>query len=350
MYLEAVNILQFIFLFLDVFGIVLVWHSRRFNALIILLALQFSLTCFNLLEEVGGTRQLYLVTPAFLFTFGPAFYLFVYQFVVGELPSRKAIGLHFSPAIIALPFTFWVEAMILLGSISQLIYLALGLRLLLHYRKLIYQRHSDAETMDLSWLYWILGLAVVMILQDIARLNLQPYLPWASLQIWYTLNTAINLLATAFLIYKSVHQPTLFEPLIAYPDLSEPPNKDPVNTEARTIFEQIDNIIQQQALYKRPRLSLRDLSEATGLGEKDISWAINTGAGLNFCDYINKQRIEAITKALRHSHQGGILDLAFDMGFSAKSTFNTVFKRETGMTPSAYLRANSLAPGSESRI
>ena len=34
-----------------------------------------------------------------------------------------------------------------------------------------------------------------------------------------------------------------------------------------------------------------------------------------------------------------ILEIAFDAGFPSKSTFNRVFKEETGMTPTAYLES-----------
>ena len=33
-----------------------------------------------------------------------------------------------------------------------------------------------------------------------------------------------------------------------------------------------------------------------------------------------------------------VLDIAYTAGFSSKSAFNDVFKRETGVTPSAWLR------------
>lgn len=39
-----------------------------------------------------------------------------------------------------------------------------------------------------------------------------------------------------------------------------------------------------------------------------------------------------------------MLDIAFTAGFSSKSVFNDVFKRETGLTPSAWLAARHM-PG-----
>lgn len=85
-------------------------------------------------------------------------------------------------------------------------------------------------------------------------------------------------------------------------------------------------------------MSLQDIAGYTGLSVKDISWAINTGGGQSFADYINQLRIARVVDMAKRQNHRTLLDIAMDAGFSSKSSFNSVFKKHTGQTPSQYLK------------
>jgi AraC-like DNA-binding protein len=53
---------------------------------------------------------------------------------------------------------------------------------------------------------------------------------------------------------------------------------------------------------------------------------------------MNGFRVEEVKRRLASSSHdsANLLDLAFEAGFSSKSTFNAAFKKLTGLTPSAY--------------
>ena len=62
--------------------------------------------------------------------------------------------------------------------------------------------------------------------------------------------------------------------------------------------------------------------------------------GKNFYTLINEYRIEefkALASDDKNSHLT-LLALAYDSGFNSKSAFNLVFKKQTGETPSQFLR------------
>lgn len=65
---------------------------------------------------------------------------------------------------------------------------------------------------------------------------------------------------------------------------------------------------------------------------------VNTYLGQNFYNFINKYRIEEVKKKLSedNSKENNILTIALETGFNSKSTFNTVFKKIEGVTPSEY--------------
>lgn len=68
-----------------------------------------------------------------------------------------------------------------------------------------------------------------------------------------------------------------------------------------------------------------------------------------FYDYVNSYRIDAVKELLRdHDRRNmNVLNMALDCGFNSKTTFNTVFKSNTGMTPTEYKRKQMNRPDSE---
>ena len=110
--------------------------------------------------------------------------------------------------------------------------------------------------------------------------------------------------------------------------------------QAINLFSSIDEHIENTQSFKQPKYSLRDLSDQLGLSEQTVSWAINQGGELSFSDYINGKRLDAFLAAMRVNQTDfNILQNAYNVGFGSKSSFNMVFKRHTGKTPTQYLKA-----------
>jgi AraC-like DNA-binding protein len=53
---------------------------------------------------------------------------------------------------------------------------------------------------------------------------------------------------------------------------------------------------------------------------------------------VNRYRVEEVKRKLAEgeSEKFNLIAIAFDSGFNSKSAFNTIFKKHTGVTPSAY--------------
>ena len=71
---------------------------------------------------------------------------------------------------------------------------------------------------------------------------------------------------------------------------------------------------------------------------------------MNFNQFLNKYRIEEAKKRLKdpEENQFVVLKIAYDVGFNSKSTFNTAFKKFTGMSPSQYRETYQEKTGSKS--
>ncbi len=95
--------------------------------------------------------------------------------------------------------------------------------------------------------------------------------------------------------------------------------------------------------FRDNELSLGKLAAACGMSTHMASAAINECSGGNFYDWINQYRVREAQRLLRETEEP-ITTISYAVGFNAKSTFNTAFRRISGCTPSEYRRAQQ--PGS----
>lgn len=109
-----------------------------------------------------------------------------------------------------------------------------------------------------------------------------------------------------------------------------------------TYKAKLDEFINSQAPHLDPELTLTKLAYQLDLPPKHLSYVINQTAEKSFTTYINELRVASACQLLRdkRNHHKSILDIALESGFSSKSTFNRIFRDQTGMTPSK-MRSNS---------
>ena len=338
--LYPVNLIHLIYLSIAAFGLILVNQKSQISSLRNVLLLVVLLLVFNLTEETGFSPNTYLITPIFTLGFGPALYWFCRQLVYGEAPHAKEILIHWLPMLLAMPFTDWPQIIIALGSLSQAIYLSLAIHLIKRYHKITVQTCSDAHDISIHWMTKLLILFLLMMFQDLIRLNLQPFVPVETLRLWYFFNTCIYTGLISYLVIMAIRQPHTFTHFSQFEFLAKttPIPAIDVDPTASSLFQEVDSIIRTGELYQQPRFSLRDLATATGIQEKTLSWVINQGAQKNFSEYINQLRVDAACTQLRQGKSSSLLDIAYTVGFSSKSTFNSVFKKQTGLTPSQFAK------------
>ena len=103
--------------------------------------------------------------------------------------------------------------------------------------------------------------------------------------------------------------------------------------------------MQGQQAYLDPDLNLPQLASALGWNRNKLSEVVNSGFRQNFNDFVNTYRIAHFKELLRAGHhkQHSFLGLALDSGFNSKATFNRVFRRQTGISPSEFLSSLSNA-------
>lgn len=109
--------------------------------------------------------------------------------------------------------------------------------------------------------------------------------------------------------------------------------------EAPELHQQLLQLMQTEKPYLEPKLSLAQLAEILGVLPNHLSQIINQYEAKNFYDFVNSYRVEEfIALAKKDTDKNfNLLGLAFEAGFNSKSSFNQVFKKFKGKTPSEFL-------------
>ena len=110
-------------------------------------------------------------------------------------------------------------------------------------------------------------------------------------------------------------------------------NKTKLITKLKTKME-VDKI------FFDPSLTLRGMAETIDLHPNKLSWLLNEKIGKNFNDFINSYRLKAFQEKALDPQNGHLtlLGLAYESGFTSKSVFNDFFKKNTGLTPKAWVK------------
>ena len=112
--------------------------------------------------------------------------------------------------------------------------------------------------------------------------------------------------------------------------------------QAAKIVDKVIKAIENDKLYLDPELTLQELSVRSNVQSYMISQSLSLVSGKNFYELVNGYRVETAKRLLISPEKRNltILSIGFEAGFNSKTTFNTVFKKSTGLTPSEYQKTN----------
>ncbi len=108
--------------------------------------------------------------------------------------------------------------------------------------------------------------------------------------------------------------------------------------QAELYLNKLISFVETEKPYLNRDLSIQDLSVFTGIPRHHITQVLNEKHGKNFFTFINEYRVKEVISRFSDSKNDNftILAIAFDSGFNSKTTFNSFFKSQTGLTPSEY--------------
>lgn len=160
-----------------------------------------------------------------------------------------------------------------------------------------------------------------------------------------SMNILADLLLVVLVYFVAVMQwrnPTLFHieqlELSTESESTDKPEADGVlDSETReNILGLVKQTVEAQHLYRDSALTLAALAEHVGVSVHQLSETLNQQDGKNFNQFINEYRVAEVCAELTQPSERKLIDLALDAGFSSKSSFNAIFKKVTGLTPTQF--------------
>ncbi|MEM1119605.1 MAG: helix-turn-helix domain-containing protein [Bacteroidota bacterium] len=107
---------------------------------------------------------------------------------------------------------------------------------------------------------------------------------------------------------------------------------------ANRLTVQLEKLMREEQLYKNPLLKLEIVAKHLKISENQLSQLLNDNIGKSYATYVNGYRIQAAKEILAKNPRKKIEAIAYEVGYNAKASFFTTFKKQTGMTPTAYKR------------
>lgn len=304
------------------------------------------------------------LTTAFPFFYGPLLYLYIFYAIKSYRHFRIKDYGHFLPVILTYLYLFkfyfyytatqkhlvdigqitdyalFSKILIIAFLLSGVIYTYFSYKLLNRYQSLLQQQYAYSNKINLNWLKGIIwGIGLVFITATvvvISRKFLTINLPFNPDYLFYTL-LILGLLTLGFYGIRYQHifiDDKLFPQTQTSKDAYQ--NSDLSKEIADEKHRQLLKFMQDEKPYLQPKLTLYALAKQLQMSPHHLSQIINRYEKQNFNDFINRYRIEAFIQNVTADPRLSYLAHAFDAGFNSKSSFNSVFKKLKGMTPSQY--------------
>lgn len=238
---------------------------------------------------------------------------------------------------------FWIVWVIVL-----IVYGAICIRRLILHKRNIRDVFSDLEGKTLRWLdglvATILIIALIVIADEIGQLLGQRPLRDGIWSLFFDV-----IMPVSFGIFALRANPPLPEWTEAVIEDAPVPNAPalqdkPASRYARSGLTEVDMDRYAARLEKRMAdgqlwrdhgLNLRGLASEISIPPIHLSEVLNTKVGMSFYDYVNQCRIRDACDLLINTNDT-IIEISEAVGFNAKSTFNTSFKKVTDQTPSQW--------------
>jgi AraC-like DNA-binding protein len=331
--------------------------ARVLGVLMIAVSIFYFTTGGVFLVKIG----LEWITSNFVYSFllltNPLFYLYVRALTVPHFKFNKKEALHLLPALVFLPLgvlgsnteLLRMETVRLVSTslynLQFVVYVVLMIVLLVRHSSNIKYYFSFTEGVNLNWLKIFVGFYIVTSALDILVFFMENTPAWQSF--YYVLMVFFF----NFLGFFGVYQPDIYDFNV---DSGSDENDE---SEDEAIFESEETIktglpsekkdalladiltlMETEKPYLNSKLSIFELSRKLNVNKTYISRVINEERHENFSAFINRYRIEESKLFFQSNDYANytIEGVAHSVGFNSKASFNTYFKKFTGMTPSQY--------------
>jgi AraC-like DNA-binding protein len=286
------------------------------------------------------------------FLFGPLFFYYGKALTNREFRFWLHDIVHFTPFITVVILSFvdeqlpqaWQFSHVLevilpwCMMVQMLAYLLGALCMLWNYVRRIRENYSSIEKINLHWLRLLMFAQVIIwpiaFFVEITKSN-----PHEMNIMWVLISVFMYMIG-----YFGIRQPEIFTGAIEEEAMEEGLAKKKYQKSTLTaeqseaIIQKLFALMMETKPYLESNLTLPVLSKLLSVSTHHLSQVINEKFGQNFFDYINQFRVDEAKRLLRdpRHHHLNLAAIGFEVGFNSVSSFNTIFKKATSLTPSQY--------------
>ena len=277
--------------------------------------------------------------------------LYWYSSAMGGEPIRiRKVDLTLIAYLLLMPLvvlsSLWLEgsklrmgdgAMLALPAlVTSAAYGVLAWRALARHDQRIREQFSNIDDKNLIWLsYSAVGFVAIWMLRTLGYVaGLIGSFYWAD-----TISSWANLPAMVLIAWMVI---------LGLSQDSSPARSDDgeeaSGESARSVNEEqvrrLEDLMTRVKVYQDPELNREGLADSMGISPRSLTTLINGHFGVTFYEFVNNYRVlETRDKLSDPANTSVTVQRIFeDAGFNSKSTFNTLFKKATGQTPSEYRR------------
>ena len=305
-----------------------------------------------------------------MFLTGPLLYFYVSSLVIENFKLKPIHLLHLIPFLLVSFHRSTISAVPIGGTpnltenpdylynkiyysfliISVFVYWFLGLDQILKHRKnipLYFSNYSGKNT--LNWLIFVLSLFLILFIANFSMFFVQNVLELGIIR-FSTLSFNLTVF-TFIMIYFGMNQSVIYK--TEKGQLNE--NAQTVSSTSREnkyigsalndeqvaeLNDVVINYLSTKKPYLNPDYNLQMMVDDLNISRHKLSQVINRSQHKNFYKLINEYRVKEVKEKLENRVYKNltVLGIAFECGFNSKTTFNRIFKEETGMTPTRYIR------------
>ncbi|MBK7104935.1 MAG: helix-turn-helix transcriptional regulator [Ignavibacteriae bacterium] len=356
-YIFAIGAAQAVFLFF------ILWKKKENNFANKFLAITMIVFAVDLSGGVLFLSGYIKYFPWFLglnnslpYLYGPLIYLYIIFLIHKQEKIETNNFLHFIPFLIVQVygiFFFYFEGseyqlslidfskeppwhIVLVGTLIPfvgLLYLILTVIITLKYNRVIKNKFSNIEKIDLNWLLFLVyGTVIIWLIVFLSYLLDVIYGQGFQANLLIYISISIFLYTLAIKSYKQPEIETINYETETYKKSGLTEDK------ADEYLKNLLEIMKDDKPHLDTKLSLNNLADKVGISSHNLSEIINTKLEQNFYDFINSYRVEEVKKLITEDKEGkyNLLAHGFEAGFSSKSAYYSAFKKFTGKTPAQF--------------
>lgn len=232
-------------------------------------------------------------------------------------------------SILAIKYPFILLSFFPLVLILTTLSIYNSLKLINRYSKHIKNNYSKSDMIDITWIKTIVYINIVFWISFLIIIIMQNINNYDNL---YKIPFILVLIFIFFLSFMGFKRPNIF---IKYDEnITKKYNED--TTKLSVYTSKVLEYVEKEKPYLNSNLTITELAKQLDMLTYQLSKIINNEIGKTFFDFINSYRVEEVKKMMKKNKNYKIIAIAYDCGFNSKSSFNRIFKKITGKTPSQY--------------